>query len=447
LTTKTIAGPHALTNWLSSKNGVIQTIFISLTAFLTYACMYGIRKPFTVAEFQGLTTWGIDYKALLIISQVLGYALSKFIGIKVISEMGRRSRAISILVLTGIAESALILFSLIPEPINVIFLFMNGLPLGMIWGLVFAYLEGRRTTEILGTILSISFIVSSGFVKSIGKILMINFNLTDFQMPWVTGMVFFIPMIAVVWLLDKTPGPTAEDEKQRTKRIPMDRIQRLRLFSEFAPGIMLLTGAYILLTIYRDLRDNFAAEIWSSIGVTGNSMIFTWSELPIALVVLTAMGSLMLVKNNMKALLMNHYLILAGFVIIGLGTLALKLTLISPVAWMILLGLGTYLGYLPFNSLIFDRMIAAFGSAANAGFLIYIADSFGYLGSVGTLLFKSFATKEMSWFKFLVDSSSGLAIAGSILMSLSILYFSRKYQLGKQEIKHPQRVQIETVTN
>ena len=74
---------NRITSWLSNRNKVVSTFYISMVAFLTYACMYGIRKPFTVAEFHGLTFWGMDYKALLIISQVVGYALSKFIGIKI----------------------------------------------------------------------------------------------------------------------------------------------------------------------------------------------------------------------------------------------------------------------------------------------------------------------------------------------------------------------------
>jgi len=423
-----MTAPHPITVWLSKRNSLIQTIYISLIAFLTYACMYGIRKPFTVAGFDGLSWAGMDFKALLIISQVIGYALSKFIGIKVISEMGRSSRAISIIILTGLAETSLILFSLVPAPYSFILLFFNGLPLGMIWGLVFAYLEGRKTTDILGTVLSISFIVSSGFVKSIGNILMESFHLTDFQMPWITGIVFFIPMVILVWLLDKSPEPTAEDEALRTKRIPMDKYQRKTLFMAFAPGLIVLTIAYILLTIFRDLRDNFAAEIWTSIGVTGNSMIFTWSELPIALIVFIVMGSLMLVKNNRKALRINNYIILLGFVLIGLGTLALKTGIINPVTWMILLGLGTYMGYLPFNCLLFDRMIAASGSAANAGFFIYMADSFGYLGSVGILLFKNFSKNQLSWFTFLTTTSYLLSLTGSVLILLSLWYFNFRFR-------------------
>jgi Family of unknown function (DUF5690) len=419
---------HPFTLWLNNRKKIFSTLFIGLVAFLTYACMYGIRKPFTVAEFHGLTVWGIDYKTLLIISQVIGYALSKFVGIKVISEMKRSSRAISIVILTGIAEIALILFSVVPEPYNFILLFFNGLPLGMIWGLVFSYLEGRRTTEILGTILSISFIVSSGFVKSIGKILMINFHLTDFQMPCITGLVFYIPLVILVWFLDKTPDPSAEDELQRTKRIPMDKRQRRKISGEFAMGLVLLTLAYILLTIYRDLRDNFAVDIWKSAGISGNSMIFTWSELPIALIVLIVMSSLMIIKDNRKAFRFNNYIILSGFALIGLGTLALKLEIINPTAWMIILGLGIYLGYLPYNCIMFDRLIAAFGSAANAGFFIYIADSFGYLGSVGALIFKNFNGKELSWFNILKTTSYGLSIFGGLLILLSLWYFNLKFR-------------------
>jgi len=417
-----------ITSWLSNRNKVISTFYISLVSFLIYACMYGIRKPFTVAEFHGLTLWGMDFKALLIISQVIGYALSKFVGIKVISEMKRSSRALSIVILTGIAEIALILFSVVPEPYNFILLFFNGLPLGMIWGLVFSYLEGRRTTEILGTILSISFIVSSGFVKSVGKILMINLHLTDFQMPWITGLVFYIPLVILVWFLDKSPDPSEEDVLYRTKRIPMDKKQRRIILMEFAIGLVLLTLAYMLLTIYRDLRDNFAVDIWKSAGISGSSMIFTWSELPIALIVLVVMSSLMFVKDNRKALRYNNYIILSGFVLIGLSTLALNLEIINPTAWMIMLGLGIYLGYLPYNCIMFDRLIAAFGSAANAGFFIYIADSFGYLGSVGALIFKNFNGKELSWFNILKTTSYGLSITGGILILVSLWYFNLKFR-------------------
>ena len=438
---------HRITTWLKGKESGAAVVYTSLAAFLTYACMYGIRKPFTAAEFEGLSFWGMDYKALLIISQLIGYASSKFIGIKIISEMKRHRRGWAIIVLTAIAEFSLILFSIVPRPLNIIFLFFNGLPLGLIWGLVFAYLEGRRNTELLGTILSISFIVSSGFVKSIGRIMMSEFHLSDFQMPWVTGMVFFIPLIITTWLLDKTPEPSLEDERDRTKRLPMDGKQRQEVFRQFSTSLIMLIIAYILLTIYRDLRDNFAVDIWKSAGYSGKSMIMTWSELPIALIVFAAMTSVMLIRDNRKAFMTNIYIILSGFVLIGFSTAALNAGIISPVAWMILLGLGTYLGYLPFNCLLFDRLIAAFGSAANAGFFIYIADSFGYLGSMGTLVFKDFSNRQLSWFSFLKVSSYGMAFTGGILIILTLWHFKSRFRVQSTKMADLSEIEIETIIN
>ena len=57
--------------------------------------MYAFRKPFSAATFAwyraGSSRWTI--KIALVIAQVVGYALSKLIGIKVISELdpGRRA--------------------------------------------------------------------------------------------------------------------------------------------------------------------------------------------------------------------------------------------------------------------------------------------------------------------------------------------------------------------
>lgn len=418
-----------ITRWLNAQPAWARTLWTGSLAFLVYACMYGLRKPFTVASFEGYTFLGADLKVWLIIAQVFGYALSKFAGISVISGMKAGKRALYIVLLNGLAFAALVAFALVPPPWNIVFLFLNGIPLGLIWGLVFSYLEGRRTTEILGTVLSISFIVSSGLVKSAGKFLMERLDLTDFQMPWVTGLAFLLPMVLLTWLLDQTPPPDAEDVRLRTLRVPMNGASRMKLFRKFAPGIVLLTGAYIILTVYRDLRDNFSAEIWASIGYSGNAMIFTWSELPAAAIVLAAMASTMRIRDNMKAFMVNHWLIIAGFTIIALAALAVQASLISPAVWMVLVGLGLFMGYLPFNSLIFDRMIAAYGTPANAGFLIYIADSFGYLGSISALLYKNFGSRDTAWADFLMGTSFFFALPGIALMTFSMLFFRSRYQL------------------
>ena len=47
------------------------------------------------------------------------------------------------------AEVALVLFGIAPPPLHVFCLFLNGLSLGMVFGLVIGFLEGRRNTELL----------------------------------------------------------------------------------------------------------------------------------------------------------------------------------------------------------------------------------------------------------------------------------------------------------
>jgi Family of unknown function (DUF5690) len=68
-----------------------------VAAFGTYFGMYGFRKPFTAAAFAGSSVWGIEEKTLLVAAQVLGYALAKCLGIRVIAAMPA-SRRVSDLV-------------------------------------------------------------------------------------------------------------------------------------------------------------------------------------------------------------------------------------------------------------------------------------------------------------------------------------------------------------
>jgi hypothetical protein len=82
----------------------------------------------------------------------------------------------------------LVLFAIVPAPYNAVFLFINGFPLGMLWGVVFSYVEGRRSTDFIGAALAVSFIFASGFVKSVGGWLLLEFNLSEFWVPFVTGI-------------------------------------------------------------------------------------------------------------------------------------------------------------------------------------------------------------------------------------------------------------------
>ena len=129
------------------------SVMAAVSAFGAYTSMYAFRKAFAAGTFTGQQYFHVDYKVWLVIAQVIGYTLSKFYGIKFISELKPGQRAKSIFGLIGFSWFALLLFAIIPAPYNIICLFLNGFPLGMIWGLVFSYLEGRKSTEFMAAVL------------------------------------------------------------------------------------------------------------------------------------------------------------------------------------------------------------------------------------------------------------------------------------------------------
>jgi hypothetical protein len=391
--------------------------------------MYGFRKPFAVATFEGQTFGPLDLKIALVVSQVCGYALSKFVSIKLVSEITPARRAVALLALIAAAELALLAYGLVPDRVKVIAIFLNGLPLGGVWGLVFGFLEGRRTSEILGAGLSTSYIVASGGVKTVGA-WMLAAGASEGWMPFLTGLVFAVPFVVAVGLLALLPPPTPADEAERTARRPMDRVQRRAFLRRFSFGLVCLTVLYTLLTAYRDVRDNFAAEIWDALGWGETPAIFSYSEIPVALIVLLGLALVYRVRDNRRALMFVHWLMLGGTVLIGVATLLFDAGIIGPVVWMIAIGTGLYLGYVPYGCVLFDRLIAATGAVGTAVFMIYVTDAFGYAGVVTVLLYKSFGNAELDWLSFFRGFSYVTAIACTAAFAASAWYFAR--QTGRE---------------
>jgi hypothetical protein len=213
----------------------------------------------------------------------------------------------------------------------------------------------------------------------------------------------------------------------------MNRAERKQFLIRFLPGIILTIIIYVLLTIMRDVRDNFEVEIWADLGVKSNS-IYTNIDSIISIIVLVAMSMLILVKKNLKAFSIIHLLIIGGCVLVGVSTTLYTLKLISPISWMTMAGLGLYLGYVPYNAIFFERMIATFNYRSNVGFIMYVADSMGYLGSVSILLVKELGRPNISWGNFFKEGVMIVAVVGGICGVLSLIYFLQSAQRDKKKI-------------
>lgn len=409
------------------KGSPLQTgIYAAVAAFLTYTMIFGFRKSYTVCTFDGLRYFGLNYKTILVLSQMIGYLMAKFYGIKFISELKRLGRYKIILLLVGIAWAAWFFFAIIPAPYNAVFLFINGFPLGMLWGVVFSYIEGRRSTDFIGASLAVSFIFSSGFVKSVGAWLLLEFHLSEFWVPFATGLVFVLPLLFFVYLIEKIPPPDEADIAARMNRTPMLAEDRKKLIRSLLPGLAACIFIYGFATIFRDIRDNFSADMWKEMGYLNQPALFSKTETPITLIVLVLIGSMVLIKNSYKALMLAHLFIAIGFALSGVCTYFFVNKQLDPVWWMTAVGLGLYMVYIPFNSVFFERLIATFRFTGNVGFLIYLADSFGYLGSVSVLLSKEIFKVKLNWVDFFSNSVMILSVVGVLITFFSAYYFAMK---------------------
>lgn len=409
-----------------NKRDWLGALYAALVVFCLYSSLFAFRKAFNVAAFDGFQLGGLDYKIILVITQVAGYMASKFYGIRFIASMKRAGRGKLILLLAGIAWLSWLAFGLIPPAYNWPCLFFSGFPLGMLWGIVFSYIEGRRMTDFISAALAVSFIFGSGLAKSVASFVMQTLGVSEYWMPFTTGAIFIVPLLLFIYLVEKIPAPTTEDIEQRTVRLPMTALQRRNLLQTYGPGLFQLVLIYALVTILREVRDSFMADMWRESGEVFNSTVFAQTETIITIILLVLIASMVLVRNNFRALMVTHWILAAGFLLSLLVTLAYQQHAISTYYWMLGVGLGLYLVYIPFNSVLFERLIASFRITGNVGFLIYLADSFGYLGSVAVLLSKTVLSLQLSWLDFYQQLVLLTGIVGLLATIGSAVYFRRK---------------------
>jgi hypothetical protein len=215
----------------------------------------------------------------------------------------------------------------------------------------------------------------------------------------------------------------------------MTRADRKAFLKTFLPGVLLLVLIYIFVTVLREVRDAFMADMWRSSGEVFQPGVFAQTETIISLSILVLIASMVAVRNNQKAFLMTQGIMLAGFVLSGVMTLLYQQGGVSTFWWMTSMGLGLYMTYIPYNSILFDRMLASFKYAANVGFLIYVADAFGYLASISVLLTKTVFKLQVDWLQFYSSLVLITSVIGSLAIVCSLLYFNRKHKKYSPVVK------------
>ncbi len=414
--------------WLRRQPRAVLAVWAMVAAFTAYGSMYAFRKPFSAAVYAG-SFGGIDYKSLLVLAQLAGYTLSKFLGIKFVSEATPGRRVAMVLGLIGVAEAALVLFALTPAPWNAALLFLNGLPLGMVWGLIFAFLEGRRVTEFMALGLSLSLIFASGWTKAAGLYVMERWHTGELWMPAVTGGLFLPLLLGSLWMLAALPPPDAADIAARTRRQPMDAAARRAFLRQHWKGIVLLVLAYMLLSTYRDVRDTFQVDILRELGDPGDAGQLLRIETAVGVGVIVLLSFFVLIRNNRRALLACGILIALGGMVAGLSTGLLQQGRISAAAWMTLTGIGLYAAFIPYQAILFERLLAHLQTAGTAAFLISLCDSYGYLSAVALYSHQAFGGGGAHWAALLSGGGYLLAVCLPLLMGAAMWLLGGKHRL------------------
>ena len=397
---------------------------------IAYFLVYALRKAFTASTFDGLYLWGLDYKVVLSICQIAGYLLSKYCGIKIVSELKRAHRLPAIILSAAGAEVSLVLFGMIPYPANFFCLFFNGLSLGCMWGFLFSYIEGRRLTDILAGFLGVSIVISSGAAKSFG-LYVLSFHVSPFWMPAIVGGIALPLLAGIAFLLDKLPEPTLEEKNEKSERMPLHKAQRKHLLKKYVFFLLPLLVVNILYTVLRDIKEDFLVDIIKYTDIRLSSFLFVRIDALVTVLIFVMLGLMIKVRDNRRALVILLILMFSGSVVVSLSSLFFDSLRATPVLWLFLQSMGIYTAYLAFQTIFFDRFIACFKIKGNVGFFIYISDFLGYLASCLFLFGKSFSDVHVNWFEYY----NLLAVTVGVICILSVgIVFSMLQQKRRVSI-------------
>ena len=126
---------------------------------------------------------------------------------------------------------------------------------------------------------------------------------------------------------------------------------------------------------WADLLPNFEA-----LGMEATRRCFL-SLKWVALGIMLCSGLFSAYRDNRRALRHGLLAATAGLGILLISLMGLRWQWLSAFPFMVLTGLGLYLPYVLVHTTLFERLMAVTRDGGNLGFLMYLADSAGYLGT------------------------------------------------------------------
>ncbi|HYH64205.1 MAG TPA: DUF5690 family protein, partial [Urbifossiella sp.] len=139
--------------------------------------------------------------------------------------------------------------------------------------------------------------------------------------------------------------------------------------------------------------------------------------------VLVVSGAAVLIRDNRLAFTYAMGTAAAGAVLLAAALVGLRAGVLSPLAFMVLHGVGLYLPYIAVHTTVFERLIAMTRDRGTVGYLMYLVDAFGYLGYVAVLLARTAGGPGPDFLAFFVPLSWVIAAATVALLMPAWYYF------------------------
>jgi hypothetical protein len=139
---------------------------------------------------------------------------------------------------------------------------------------------------------------------------------------------------------------------------------------------------------------------------------------------------LSLVRDHRRGLICTFGLLTLGTLMLGASVPLYDAGMIDGLQWMVMVGLGAYLAYVPFGSVLFERVMAATRFPGTAVFTICLADAVGYTGSVGMMVGKDLLAGEMEPLVFFRKMTIWFSLATTIFFIGGGIYFLRRVRIN-----------------
>jgi hypothetical protein len=168
----------------------------------------------------------------------------------------------------------------------------------------------------------------------------------------------------------------------------MDRKDRWGFLRRHGGVVVPIIAAYTLVTLLRSVRADFSRELWQALGAPGAASVFTRSEAWVTLAMILPLGLIVRIADHRKAFYGGLGISCLGLAVVIASSLAWQWHRIDAFGFMVAVGIGLYLPYIAVHATVFERLIALSRERANLGFLMYLADTAGYVGVCAVMAMK-----------------------------------------------------------